>query len=134
MPQEKLLLPLEVDPIDSVPFPYISGAEVDRIAKIGDRAKDILLAKLGDNYSIEAVDSALFSWEIHHSDMSGVIGGYFYYAPTQVWTRTDCHQHFDLVLGTLVLNAPIEVRELVRTEVNQQLRAIKGSSDQGAIA
>jgi len=129
MPQEKLLLALEPDPLDSVPFPHFTKAEVDRIISIGDRAKDNLLARLGDDYAIKAADDSFFSWEIRHADMNGVVGGYFYYAPTQVWTRIACGQHFD---GVLV--APVRIRELVRTEVNQQLRAIKGSSDQGAIA
>ena len=129
MPQEKLLLTLEPDPLDSVPFPHFTNDEVDRIVSIGERAKDILLAKLGDDYSINTAADSFFSWEIRHADMSGVVGGYFYYAPTQVWTRIACHERFDPVLV-----APVEIRELVRTEVNDQLRAIKSSSDQGAIA
>jgi len=128
MPQENMPW-VEEDSLDNAPFPYFNSSEVDRIVNIGDRVKNVLLAKLGDDYSIDDVDDDFFSWEIRHSDMSGVVGGYFYYAPTQVWTRIACGQHFD---GVLV--APVGIRELVRTEVNQQLRAIKGSSDQGAIA
>jgi len=128
MPQEKLLLALEPDPLDSVPFPHFTKAEVDRIISIGDRTKDILLAKLGDDYSIDAVDDDFFSWNIRQY-MCGVVGGYFYYAPTGTWTRIACHEHLDEVLV-----APVRIRELVRTEVNQQLWAIKGSSNQGPIA
>jgi len=129
MPQENMRLTVETGPFDNVPFPLFTNDEVDRIVSIGDRAKDILLAKLGDDYSIDTAADSFFSWEIRHADMSGVVGGYFYYAPTQVWTRIACHERFDPVLV-----APAGIRELVRTEVNQQLRAIKGSSDQGAIA
>jgi len=129
MPQENVLLTVETDPLDDVPFPLFRKVEVDRIVSIGDRAKDNLLARLGDDYAIEAADDSFFSWEIRHADMSGVVGGYFYYAPTQVWTRIDCHRG---EYGELF--APVEIRELVRDEVNDQLRAIKGSSDQGAIA
>jgi len=128
MPQENMPW-VEEDSLDNAPFPYLNSSEVDRIVNIGDRTKDILLAKLGDDYAIDAVDDDFFSWEIRHADMNGVVGGYFYYAPTQVWTRIDCYRG---ECGELF--APPEIRELVRTEVNQQLRAIKDSSDQGTIA
>jgi len=117
MPQEKLPLILELDPLD------------DHIVKIGDRAKDILLARLGDGYTIDAVDDDFFSWEIRHADTNGVVGGYFYCSNTQTWTRTNCHQEQD---ETLV--APAEIRELVRAEVNHRLWVIKGLASQGAIA
>ena len=130
MPREKLVRVFESNLLDGVLLPPCTVAEVDRIVNIGDRVKDILLAKLGDDYSIDDADDEYFSWEIRYADISGVVGGYFYYSPTQTWTRIDCRPCDNL--GKLI--APVEIRELVKIEVNQQLRAINGLPNQEAIA